>query len=272
MDKNRFSQFEERIQTLVEGGFARLFAGRLKPREVALRLARAMEDNADVDQAGNLVAPNRYVVHLHPDDHTVLLEAQPGLASSLAEHLVDLAQESDLRMDVTPEVILVRDATIAPHGVAVRADHVDGARQTTQMLVVGGVGDESPGAQEPALPPAFLVVGGSRYVPLERPVINLGRRRDNTIVLDDRRVSRQHCQLRFRFGDFVLYDLGSRGGTFVNNERVSECVLRPGDVISLAGVQVVYVVEEGSTEPHTASSGDTQLYMTPAPPDLPDEE
>jgi len=272
MDKNRFSQFEERIQALVEGGFARLFAGRLKPREVALRLARAMEDNADVDEDGNLVAPNRYVVHLHPDDHTVLLETQPGLAATLAEHLIDLAQESDLHLDVAPEVILVRDATIAPHAVAVRADHVDGVRQTTQMLVVPEAGDDPAAGREPALLPAFLVVGGTKYVPLERPVINLGRRRDNTIVLDDRRVSRQHCQLRFRFGDFVLYDLGSRGGTFVNNERVSECVLKPGDVISLAGVQVVYVVEEGSTEPHSSSSGDTQVYVTPAPPDLPDEE
>ena len=54
MDKNRFSQFEDRIQMLVEGGFARLFAGRLKPRDVALRLARAMEDEADLDEMGNL--------------------------------------------------------------------------------------------------------------------------------------------------------------------------------------------------------------------------
>ncbi len=73
MDKNQFSQFEERIQALIEGGFARLFAGRLQPREVALRLARAMEDEADLDDAGNLAAPNRYIVALHPDDHAALL-------------------------------------------------------------------------------------------------------------------------------------------------------------------------------------------------------
>ncbi len=262
MDKNRFSQFEERIQTLVEGGFARLFAGRLKPREVAVRLARAMEDNADLDESGNLVAPNRYEVHLHPDDHAVLLET-PGLAATLARHLIDLAQESDLRLDVTPDVVLVRDAAVPLHAISVQADHVHGVRQTTQMMVVSeSGGDPAPG--EPTLPAAFLVVDGGKYVPLDRPVINIGRRRDNTVVLDDRRVSRQHCQLRFRFGDCVLYDLGSRGGTYVNDARVSECVLHPGDVISLAGVQVVYVVEEGPTEPRS-STNDTQVYVTPPP-------
>ncbi len=116
-------------------------------------------------------------------------------------------------------------------------------------------------AESPRLPKAFLVVDGSRYVPLDRTVINIGRRRDNTIVLDDRRVSRQHCQLRFRFGEFVLYDLGSRGGTFVNNIRVSESVLRPGDVISLAGVPLVYFVDEESGPQKPSSGGDTQAYL-----------
>lgn len=262
MDKNRFSQFESRIQSLVEGGFARLFAGRLKPREVALRLARAMEDNADLDDAGLLAAPNFYSVHLHPDDHAALLAAQPDLARNLAEHLVTLATESDLRLDSAPEVVLIADANIPLHGVNVRADHVDSARQTTQMMAVSesdAAPDADPGAA-PDLPKAFLVLDGERYIPLERTVINIGRRRDNTIVIDDRRVSRQHCQLRFRLGQFVVYDLGSRGGTFVNGERVTESVLRSGDVIALAGVPLVYVVEE-ATGPRGERGGDTQVDM-----------
>jgi hypothetical protein len=260
MDKNRFSQFEERIQTLVEGGFARLFAGRLQPREVALRLARAMEDDADVDGVGNLIAPNRYIVYLRPDDHAALLKAQPDTASRLAGHLIDLARESDLRLDAPPEVVLVPDDSVAPHTVVVRAEHAETVRQATQvMMAVEAEESAAPPEDPPELPAAFLVVDRDRYVPLDRTVINIGRRRDNTIVLEDRRVSRQHCQLRFRFGQFVLYDLASRGGTFVNNLRVSECALKSGDVISLAGVKVVYVVEEGTTR-RTMSANDTQLY------------
>src|SRR5512147_419 len=121
MDKNRFSQFEERIQALIEGGFARLFAGRLQPREVALRLARAMEDESDLDGAGNLAAPNRYVVALHPDDHAALLAVQPDLAVVLADHLIHLARESDLRLDTPPEVVLLPEPAVALHTVLVRA-------------------------------------------------------------------------------------------------------------------------------------------------------
>jgi hypothetical protein len=268
MNKNRFAQFEERIQRLVEGGFARLFAGRLQPREVALRLARAMEDHADLDEAGLLVAPNRYTVHLHPDDHAALLAAQPDLAAVLARHVIDLAAESDLRLDDDPEIVLLPDATVAVHDFAVRASHVDAARQTTQMLAVQVDVEDAEGGESRDLPKAFLIVDGDRYVPLDRTVINVGRGRDSTIVIDDRRVSRQHCQLRFRMGQFVLYDLGSRGGTLVNGARVMETVLRSGDVISLAGVQVVYVVDETTVPRGDAQgnvSGDTQGYA-PADP------
>lgn len=253
MDKNRFSQFEDRIQSLIEGSFARLFAGRLQPRDVALRLARIMEDESDLDDHGFLAAPNRYVAHLHPDDHAALLDAQPQLAAILAQHLVTLARDSDLRLDDAPEVSLLPDPGVALHALTIEAHHTTSGRLATQaMMAVDTAATEDHAS--PVLPQAFLVVNGDRYVPLDRTVINIGRRRDNTIVLDDRSVSRHHCQLRFRFGQFVLYDLASRGGTMVNQARVRECVLRSGDVISLAGVQVVYMVDEADT------GGDTQAY------------
>ncbi len=264
MDRNRFSQFEERVQALVEGGFARLFAGRLKPREVALRLARAMEDGAALDAHGSLSAPNRYLVRLHPDDHAWLLDAHPALGSSLAEDIVALARNGGLRLDTEPEVVLISDPAVAVHTMAVQADHVAVTRQTTRLLLERDLQREEDPSPAPALPPAYLVLDGDRYVLLDRSVINIGRRRDNTIVLDDRRVSRHHCQLRYRFGEFVLYDLASRGGTFVNDARIAECVLRSGDVLSLAGVKLVYVVDEGTTGAHDVPGGDTQLYVRPA--------
>ncbi|MBN1681690.1 MAG: FHA domain-containing protein [Anaerolineae bacterium] len=254
MDGKRFSRFEERIQALVEGSFARLFAGQLQPREVALQLARAMEDEARQNADGFLAAPNVYTVHIHPHDKLALLVETPDLAEQMAEHVLILVRESGLFLDDVPQVTLVGDDAVSPHSVLVMAEHVEHPRQSTQMMTPQNADSA------PALPPAFLVVDGERYVPLDRPVINIGRRRDNTLVIDDPRVSRQHCQLRLRFGHFVLYDLGSRGGTSVNDARVTECVLRSGDVIALAGVQVVYMLEEGSTG-RSAASGDTQVRM-----------
>jgi pSer/pThr/pTyr-binding forkhead associated (FHA) protein len=75
-------------------------------------------------------------------------------------------------------------------------------------------------------------------------VINIGRRVDNDLVIDDERISRVHAQLRAIKGRYVLFDLDSRGGTFVNDQRIHQSVLYPGDVISLAGVPLVFGQEE----------------------------
>ena len=87
---------------------------------------------------------------------------------------------------------------------------------------------------------AFLILHGTKIIPLTQSVINIGRRLDNQIVVDDPRVSRNHAQLRVIKGRFVIFDLDSTGGLFVNGQRASQCILYPGDVISLAGVTLVF--------------------------------
>jgi len=148
--------------------------------------------------------------------------------------------------------------------VVVLADHVDVVRESTQVLDSLEVAEQLGGDATDTPPQAYLIVNGQTYVPL-RSVTNIGRRRDNTIVLDDPRVSRHHCQLRYRFGAYVLYDLGSRAGTYVNNQRISEVVLQPGDVIALAGERLVYTVDEQTTSEYTPHR-DTKLTPPPTEP------
>lgn len=81
---------------------------------------------------------------------------------------------------------------------------------------------------------------GNDVYPLIRTVINIGRRPDNDLVIDDARISRVHAQLRALHQHYVVFDLGSSGGTRVNGEPVNQHVLSPGDVISLAGLPLVY--------------------------------
>ncbi|MBI3159239.1 MAG: FHA domain-containing protein [Chloroflexi bacterium] len=87
---------------------------------------------------------------------------------------------------------------------------------------------------------AYLIVN-SQVFPLERELVNIGRKLDNHIVIQDSRVSRNHAQLRLMNGQFVLLDLNSTGGTFVNEQRVTKSVLYSGDSISLAGVLMKFV-------------------------------
>jgi pSer/pThr/pTyr-binding forkhead associated (FHA) protein len=71
-------------------------------------------------------------------------------------------------------------------------------------------------------------------------------------------VSRHHAQIRLRFGQYVIFDLGSQAGTMVNGKPIQQKALEPGDVISLAGVSLIYVEEDLPGEQPPIS--DTQPY------------
>jgi len=90
---------------------------------------------------------------------------------------------------------------------------------------------------------AYLVLQGTRVIPLNQSFIKLGRQLDNHIILEDPRVSRSHAQLKLVNDRFVIFDMNSTGGTFVNGQRTSQSVLFPGDVVSLAGVLFTYSQE-----------------------------
>ena len=101
---------------------------------------------------------------------------------------------------------------------------------------------------------AFLIVEGVKVHPLTESVVNIGRRLENQLVIDDPRVSRNHAQLRAIKGRFVLFDLNSTGGTFVNGQRTSQTVLYPGDVISLAGVALIFGQDNPPPRPDMANT------------------
>ncbi|MBI3762615.1 MAG: DUF3662 domain-containing protein [Chloroflexi bacterium] len=248
--QNGISRLEARVEQLVEGTFARLFADRLHPREVALQLARAMEDGATSTDDGARRAPEHYCVHLNPQDALALLEAEPDLEERLGGELIALARDGGLTMARRPEVTLVPDASLAPRAISVdaRAPASPSGGDTLASTPIAPMTTQLESA-----PDAFLIVDGQRHVALNQPVVTIGRRLDNTLVLNDSRVSRTHAQIRQRYGRWVVFDLGSRGGTQVNKQPITECVLRPGDVISLAGVTLIYAEEE---RPPSANGGE----------------
>jgi pSer/pThr/pTyr-binding forkhead associated (FHA) protein len=101
---------------------------------------------------------------------------------------------------------------------------------------------------------AFLIIEGVKVFPLRTPVVNMGRRLDNTLVIDDPRVSRNHAQLRAIKGRYVIFDLNSTGGTFINGQRTSQSVLYPGDVVSLAGVALIFGQDNPPPRPDLAAT------------------
>ena len=245
MKKNHIARFEDVVQRLVEGTFSRLFAGRLRPLEVANALAHALEDHAILRPDGIPQAPNHYWVALNPADYDALLAQQPDLADDLARHLFDLAHQMGYALPHPPTVSLTSQSDVPVHQLRVSARWLPpggdeaarepGGTRQLPLSVVDGTDDEKTPSSRP-----FLILEGQRHIALNRSTVSLGRSFDNDIIVDDSRVSRKHAQLRRRYSRYVIYDLGSTGGTTVNGYPVQECVLEAGDVISLSGVEIIY--------------------------------
>jgi hypothetical protein len=236
------ARFEALAERLVEGTFARLFAGRLSPLEVATHLTRAMEDHQVLLSDGTLQAPTHYWVYLHPDDCDALALEQSALETELSRHVSELASQAALVLEVTPVVQVLPEGKMAPHQVRVEArwmpEEAVGMEKTHEIEASEGEDEPETTIAPPGRP--FLILQGRHHVNLLRPVVSIGRALDNDVILEGSRVSRHHAQLRRRYGRYVLYDLGSSTGTRINDYPVEECVLHSGDVISFADVQVIY--------------------------------
>lgn len=84
---------------------------------------------------------------------------------------------------------------------------------------------------------------------LEGEQLTIGRDSSNEVAVNDAEVSRRHARLTFQGGKYVLEDLGSTNGTFVNGQRLTgPRVLKTGEVISL-GEQIVFVYEAVDSDP-----------------------
>jgi predicted component of type VI protein secretion system len=108
---------------------------------------------------------------------------------------------------------------------------------------------------------------------LEGDQITIGRDSVNEIVINDAEISRRHARLTFQGGKYVLEDLGSTNGTFVNGQRLAgPRVLKPGEVVSF-GEQIVMVFEAthydpGATvvSPRAAAVPSASRPLPPPPP------
>jgi hypothetical protein len=80
----------------------------------------------------------------------------------------------------------------------------------------------------------YLVVDGEVvYEIAPNSVLNIGRLDTNDIVLDDYKVSREHAVLKFSGTEFMLLDLASTQGTYVNGKRIDRCIIDFDDKIQI---------------------------------------
>ncbi len=66
----------------------------------------------------------------------------------------------------------------------------------------------------------------------------VGRLEDNTFQILEPSVSSHHCEVMLRGHDILVKDLNSTNGTFINGEKITEAVLKPGQILRLGTIEL----------------------------------
>ena len=89
---------------------------------------------------------------------------------------------------------------------------------------------------------------------LDQELFIIGRDGDCGIIMDDNNISRHHAQLKFQDGEWIITDLNSANGTFVNTRPVSSQILKHMDIIQLGGAMLVF------NDPHNHAAGEAEKW------------
>jgi hypothetical protein len=237
----QLNKLEAHLQSLVEGSLSRLFGtGKNHPVDLVPQLVAALNAGSKTLEDGRVVAPNVFILSAN-NQYLNGLNRSDEFWQNLADDVHKAGIAAGFIFLDAVDVRLLADNALTAYQVEISAQiSLENLAATTDME------SEVETAWSAVPENAFFIIDGLRIFSLEKPVINIGRRPDNHLVIDDARISRTHAQLRAIKGRFVIFDLESTGGTHVNGQRINQAVLFPGDVISLAGLPLVYGQEEGN--------------------------
>lgn len=260
------SQLEGNLRGLFEGVAAGDGIPRKLHRQLSHMLVEAMKagivtNSPQASSNGSKhAAPDQYVLIL-PSAQADLLLKHPAELNQLTIILEEAARQGDAVFPVSPMLRVVANPQSEEIKIIAESSHPElGDSHTSRLEEILGAYPQNfmESSQR-----SYLIVNGLSIFPLSEPVINIGRDPASHLLLEDTRISRLHAQIRLIQGRFTIFDLDSRGGTFVNGVPVTSQVLKPGDVIQLAGIPLVYGQEAA------LSSGYTQeLPADPPPPEV----
>ena len=263
-------RFEQRLEQVVTGAFARAFRSAVQPMEIAAALQREVDNSAQILSRDRRIAPNDFTIDLSPTDYDRLSTYGDALSSELANMLHEHAQEQGyifagpIRMsfqrvdDLTTGRFRVRSSALAQVTPAVGQPSGDTAVREAS---------------------AYLDIAGSRH-PLHPPGLVIGRGSGSDVRVDDPGVSRRHVEFRLQTasdGPHVsLVDLGSTNGTLVGGHRVQHAVLGDGSVVQIGATRIeVHVIGSAPKipQPPAAPSTPSRPPQQPSyrPPDDPQD-
>ena len=208
---------EHRLERIVDGVFRRS-RNSIRPIELGRRLIREMDDQRSVDVRGHRIAPNEFVVLLSPDDHAGFADIEDALRTELVEACREYAREEGYHF-------------MGPVSVELQ---IDNKLRPGRFGIASSLKQSEPGSR-----PGSVVMPSGDRIELADQSHTIGRLSDCTIVIPDGNTSRHHARINRSGSGFVITDLNSTNGTFVNGERLmADHRLADGDIITVGSISL----------------------------------
>ncbi|MCP3821503.1 DUF3662 and FHA domain-containing protein [Streptomyces sp. A3M-1-3] len=270
-------KFEQRLEGLVNGTFAKVFKSEVQPVEIAGALQRECDNNATIWNRERTVVPNDFVVELSAPDFERLSPYSGQLGDELSGLVRDYAKQQRYTFmgpikvhlekadDLDTGLYRVRSRTLASstdqqgpeRGAAAPAAGRPGGYGyppvgAPPMPAAPPPGGGRPAAdRRPAAPGPmpgtqvrrWIEINGTRHQ-ISRPTLVLGRSTEADVRIDDPGVSRRHCEIRTGTPS-TIQDLGSTNGIVVDGQHTTRATLRDGSRIVVGSTTIVYRQAEG---------------------------
>ena len=236
--RNLFEKIENQIENLIEGG-VQLFPWTPAEKTVIVAIIHEIRNQIfkKMEQATRL--PNKFSISVHQQIFSTL-DSDQYWVQEIIRMLSESAEEYDYYFAGDIKVEFVTD----PIFMNINEFKVDTSFSIDEI--------EKTAVIKPSIKKeenkrntltAYLLLPNKDTFALKTNITQIGRKNDNHLIIDNPTVSRNHAHIRYINGNYVLFDLNSTSGTYVNGIKINQALLRPGDVISIANYPLVYAEE-----------------------------
>jgi hypothetical protein len=228
-------KFEQRLEQLVSGAFARAFRSAVQPVEIAAALQRECDNNTQILSRQRRMVPNDFHVELSPADMDRLAPYDSALVKELTTQLQEHGEKQSYLFagPITITFEPADDLTIGRFRVRSQA-HASVVSNATHTQVRRAR--------------AFLDVNGTRH-PLQPPGLVVGRGTEADLRINDPGVSRRHVEFSVDESGaggvrISVQDLGSTNGMLVDGHRIATTGLHDGSEVRIGRTTMTVRVEE----------------------------
>jgi len=265
------ARFEEVAELLFTGMFKKNSNTRLQPVEIAKELVRAMLKNKQVS-ISQVYVPNVYRVFLHSSDWSPFASFGDAFLIELSKYIYAEGQKSGFTFLSKPSIELHSDDTVNPHEMFIEVDFDDSIevlwedpeeedrdspessgvsedwRDRTNVfqgqLPLNLVNPQDYGRKSRSVLEIIQGPDSGRTFILEGNEYHMGRHAQCEIVLNDAEVSRRHLKISQAGDDWIVDDLGSTNGTWLNGQRITKQKISPGDRVEIGETVLILRKEE----------------------------